>query len=179
MICYQLRCAGDHGFEGWYRDSATFARLQRAGLLSCPDCGTSKVEQAPMAPAIVSSGRARAVAEQAGEQGRELPGGPPDAPDAEPAGASGMGGPGGPVARRQSPAGLPDVVVSAMRQMRRAIEENCENVGERFAEEALRIHKGDAPERGIYGDMTQPQRETLEDEGVEFHTIPWIGKTEN
>ncbi|MFT8674800.1 MAG: DUF1178 family protein [Acetobacter sp.] len=167
MICYQLRCAADHGFEGWYRDSSTFARLQHAGLLSCPECGTAQVEQAPMAPAIVSGGRKRA--DQTG----------PQVDHAGPEHMAGESAGGGAAQNPSAPAVTPDMVVSAMRQMRRTIEENCENVGERFAEEALRIHNGEAPQRGIYGDMTQPQRETLEDEGVEFHTLPWIDKTEN
>ena len=64
MICYRLRCADGHQFEGWYRDSATFSRLREAGMLSCAECGMAAVDQAPMAPAIVSGGRRQEAAAQ-------------------------------------------------------------------------------------------------------------------
>ncbi|MGG6428513.1 DUF1178 family protein [Acetobacter ghanensis] len=160
MICYRLRCAHDHVFEGWYKDSSTFVMLRQKGLLNCPECGTSEVDQAPMAPAIVGRGRARPVSEES-EQETEA-----DAAPVAPVVPSG-------------PAVLPDVVLSAMREVRRTVEDNCENVGRRFAEEALRIHYGEAPERGIYGEMSESQREELEEEGVAFQNIPWVRDTDS
>lgn len=158
MICYRLHCANRHEFEGWYKDSATFAMLGQKRLLSCPECGTVNVEQAPMAPAIVGRGRARTTPEE-------------PAPGAAPAAAMTPAQSGQPT--------LPDAMLSALRDVRRTIEDNCENMGKNFAEEALRIHHGEAPERGIYGEMSQTQRETLEDEGVEFHNIPWVRDTDS
>lgn len=157
MICYRLHCAAGHEFEGWYRDSATFARLREGGLLSCPDCGSARVEQAPMAPAIVKGGRKPAPALQQPEA-------------SVPVAAAG--------AASQAQAVVPDALLGVMRRVREAIEENCENVGRNFADEALRMHHGEAPQRGIYGDMTSSDRELLEDEGVEFHTVPWVRKTD-
>ncbi|OUI99665.1 DUF1178 family protein [Acetobacter sp. DsW_54] len=159
MICYRLRCAHDHVFEGWYKDSSTFAMLRQKNLLNCPECGTSSVDQAPMAPAIV--GRAPERLPQSD---------PPPTPDmaAPPAPAAG-----------QMPPGLPDAMLSALRDVRRTIEENCENMGNRFADEALRIHYGEAPERGIYGEMSQSQREELEEEGVAFQNVPWVRDTDS
>ncbi|EFH11179.1 DUF1178 family protein, partial [Teichococcus cervicalis] len=52
MIHYQLRCDQDHGFDGWYRDSAAFEKLAAAGLIDCPVCGSHRVQRALMAPAI-------------------------------------------------------------------------------------------------------------------------------
>ncbi len=63
--------------------------------------------------------------------------------------------------------------MAAAREIRRHVEENCENVGERFAEEALKIHNGETESRGIYGAATDHEAETLNDEGVEFQRIPW------
>ncbi|KXV61599.1 hypothetical protein AD948_01170, partial [Acetobacter senegalensis] len=57
MICYRLQCENGHAFEGWYRDSATFVQLQQNGFLNCPECGTSDVRQALMAPAIAKGGK--------------------------------------------------------------------------------------------------------------------------
>jgi hypothetical protein len=55
MIKYQLRCDADHEFEGWFRNSADFDVQASDGLMSCPICGSTKVEKAIMAPAIASS----------------------------------------------------------------------------------------------------------------------------
>ena len=157
MICYRLRCADGHQFEGWYKDSATFSRLREAGMLSCAECGMAAVDQAPMAPAIVGRAPERTALQA-------------PAPEAAPVQTS---------ATAQTPPVLPDVVLSSLREVRRTIEENCENVGNRFADEAMRIHYGEAPERGIYGEMSQTQRDELEAEGVAFHNVPWVRDTDS
>ncbi|MFS8365986.1 DUF1178 family protein [Acetobacter oryzifermentans] len=160
MICYQLCCANGHTFEGWYRDSTAFARLKQENLLSCAICGTAKVEQALMAPAIV---KGRSYPKQMEPSKPEAM---PQQPEASPA-------------PQQSEPVVPDNLISALRQIRAAVEENCENVGSNFADEALRIHHGEAPERSIYGDMTASEREMLEDEGVDVLPLPWVRKTDS
>ena len=49
---------------------------------------------------------------------------------------------------------------------------HTEDVGERFAEEARRIHYGEAPERGIRGQVDARQRDELIDEGIEVFALP-------
>ena len=49
---------------------------------------------------------------------------------------------------------------------------NTEDVGERFAEEARRIHYGEAPPRGIRGQVNPQQRDELIDEGIEIIALP-------
>ncbi len=49
---------------------------------------------------------------------------------------------------------------------------NTEDVGDRFADEARRIHYGEAPERGIRGQATEHEREALRDEGIEVMPLP-------
>ncbi|GBQ86877.1 DUF1178 family protein [Asaia krungthepensis] len=72
----------------------------------------------------------------------------------------------------------------ALRRLRKEVEAQCDNVGTRFAEEALKRHdaglEGDRQSaRGIYGTMSDTERERLEDEGVDFTPVPWIDLTEN
>ena len=62
----------------------------------------------------------------------------------------------------------------ALQVLRRHVEQSCENVGARFAEEARRIHKGDAEARGIYGEATRSEAKALIDEGIEVASIPWV-----
>lgn len=52
MILYSLTCPNDHGFDSWFASAAAFADLQTAGRISCPQCGSSGVGKALMAPAV-------------------------------------------------------------------------------------------------------------------------------
>jgi hypothetical protein len=61
-----------------------------------------------------------------------------------------------------------------LRGLRQAVESKCENVGERFAEEARKIHYGETDPRGIYGQTSEAEAEQLADEGVAFAKIPWV-----
>lgn len=67
----------------------------------------------------------------------------------------------------------------AMLELRRKVEENCDYVGPRFAEEARRIHYGESEERGIYGEATEAEHEALSEEGIEAHRIPWPDRSEH
>jgi hypothetical protein len=52
MIRYALTCNAGHGFDGWFRSSQDYDTQSERGLLSCPVCGSGKVEKALMAPAV-------------------------------------------------------------------------------------------------------------------------------
>ncbi|HEX6443429.1 MAG TPA: DUF1178 family protein [Stellaceae bacterium] len=73
---------------------------------------------------------------------------------------------------------VPPISPAQMRQMllavRQQVEQNCDYVGERFAEEARRIHYGEVDPKGIYGEATSEESEALRDEGIEFGQIPWV-----
>jgi hypothetical protein len=57
-------------------------------------------------------------------------------------------------------------------QMVRHVVANTEDVGERFAEEARRIHYGESEERAIRGQASADEREALREEGIEVHPLP-------
>ena len=59
------------------------------------------------------------------------------------------------------------------------IEKNCEDVGERFPQEARNIHYDKKTSKGIYGKATPEETSDLIDEGIEVATIPWVDKSEN
>ncbi len=58
-----------------------------------------------------------------------------------------------------------------MQVVRHAIE-NTDDVGERFAEEARRIHYGEVDARGIRGVASMQEREALHEEGIEVMSLP-------
>ena len=157
MIHYQLRCAAEHAFDGWFRDSAAFADQSERGLLSCPVCGGSEVVRALMAPAL---GRPRAAPAQVEPVSTQA------APEAAPA---------------QPVAGgvLPDQMRAMLQRMRAEVEKRCDYVGAEFAEEARRIHNGEATARGIYGEATPEQAERLAEEGITVAQIPWVPRSDS
>ncbi len=52
MVRYSLRCAEGHGFESWFASAKAYDDLAAGGHLACAECGTGRVEKAPMAPAV-------------------------------------------------------------------------------------------------------------------------------
>ena len=157
MIHYQLRCSQDHGFDGWFKDSAAFEKGAAAGFVDCPVCGDTAVRRDLMAPAI-GKARAPAVAEQRAEV--PAPAEPPQAPAVTTAGP------------------LPAQLVSLLQRMRAEVEKNCDHVGRDFAEEARRMHRGESERRGIYGEATSDEAESLADEGIEIGQIPWVPRAD-
>lgn len=61
MIRYALTCREGHGFEAWFRDSATFDAQRAAGLVACAVCGGADVEKALMAPGVSRPAEKRAA----------------------------------------------------------------------------------------------------------------------
>jgi hypothetical protein len=74
------------------------------------------------------------------------------------------------------------VMATAMRrhlqEIRTQVESNCDYVGEKFAEEARKIHYGETEARGIYGEATDQEHQELEEEGVEVARIPWLPRSD-
>ncbi len=66
-----------------------------------------------------------------------------------------------------------------VQSLKKTVEENCDYVGDRFAEEARRIHYGETEARGIYGEATPAEAESLKEEGVAFQRIPWPARTDS
>ena len=58
MIKYALGCAEGHAFESWFPDSAAYDKQRKRGFVACPECGSTRVDKAIMAPAVVGGDRA-------------------------------------------------------------------------------------------------------------------------
>jgi hypothetical protein len=162
MIRYRLKCKKGHEFEAWFASSAAFDKQEKRGLLSCPNCGTSKVSKALMAPRL-SKRKARPAApaaddappEQAPEQAKV-----PAKPETQRV-----------AAHRE--------LAAAMRKLRAEIEAKSEYVGPRFSEEARKIHYEEVPARGIHGEATAEEAKALREEGIEFFPLPPLPEDHN
>lgn len=149
MKVLDLECALGHAFEGWFASEDDFQGQQGRGLVSCPICSDSSVRRMPSAPRL-NLGQAR-----------------PSEPTA-PASEQAM-----PKAEAKAVASLPArEMQAAWLQMVRRVLTQTEDVGARFAEEARRIHYGEAKERGIRGQATPDQTEALLDEGIAVMPLP-------
>jgi len=142
MKVIDLRCANGHGFEGWFASEDDFLGQNGRGLVECPLCTDRVITRTPSAPRLNLSGAKE------------------------------------PASRSQSPAEAPKVAPAAadlqamwMQMVRHAIE-NTDDVGERFAEEARRIHYGETESRGIRGQATAEERVALHEEGIEVVSLP-------
>ncbi|MDR5834241.1 DUF1178 family protein [Caballeronia sp. LZ034LL] len=144
MKVLDLKCAHDHRFEGWFASTEEFESQLARKLVACPVCSATDVSRMPSAPRLnLSSARGEAVQKAPRNA-------PQDAANA-PAAA--------------------DVQARALQFMRELISKT-ENVGERFAEEARRIHYNEAPARNIRGVTTPEDAHALLEEGIDVLPLP-------
>ncbi len=152
MIRYALCCAKGHEFEAWFANSAAYDKQRAKGAVRCPDCATSRVEKALMAPRI-SKGSAAATR---GEAGKDA---------ASP--------------KEQSTPHLPAEVRAAMRKLRDEIVAKADYVGPRFAEEARKIHYEEAADRNVWGEASADDARELLEEGISILPLPKLPEDEN
>jgi hypothetical protein len=70
-------------------------------------------------------------------------------------------------------------LMQKMRELRHYVESTADYVGDRFAEEARRIHYKEAEERGIYGETTVEDARGLAEEGIDVHPLPVLPEDQN
>jgi hypothetical protein len=164
MIRYTLECQDKHPFDGWFANSEAFDKQVERALVTCPTCGSTDVRKAIMAPNVSPRTRAKGKADSA------------PAARPEPAGLPAPAGP-MPVTNIADPAA--EKVIAFMRAVREAVEKNAENVGDRFADEARKIHYGEAEEKPIYGEATLDDAAELIEEGIMVHPLPALPEDKN
>jgi len=151
---FDLACDHDHRFEGWFASAAAFGDQQERKLIECPTCGSHAVRKLPAAPRLNLSNpqapaQQPAIESDSASHPRRGTKGPSDAPRMDPAEFQAM-----------------------FMKMTRRIIESTEDVGDRFAEEARRIHYSEAPERAIRGSTSREEALALREEGIEVFALP-------
>jgi hypothetical protein len=158
MIRYALVCAKGHAFESWFADSAAYDKQVKHSLVTCPQCGSAKVEKAIMAPRLAGA-RKRDVA-------------PAPAPDAPAATAA----PPAPVAMI-SP--QEQEFRTKLKELRDHLVKNADHVGPKFPEQARKMHYGEIEHRSIYGEASPDEAKALVEEGIEVHPLPVLPEERN
>jgi hypothetical protein len=160
VIRYNLVCDKRHEFESWFQNSAAYDKQAKRGLVSCPLCGSAKVEKAIMAPRLARTDKS----------------GPIMAPVEEAAPAS-------------TPAEAPSPVAmispqerefrKKLKELRDHLTANADNVGKKFPEVARKMHYGETEHRSIYGEASPQDAKELHEEGIEFHPLPVLPDERN
>jgi hypothetical protein len=70
-------------------------------------------------------------------------------------------------------------LMQMMREVRKNVEENAEYVGDKFADEARKIHYSESEKRGIYGEANPEDAKALIEEGIEVHPLPRLPEDSN
>jgi hypothetical protein len=156
MIRYALTCDQGHAFESWFQNSGAYDKQVRRGLVTCPVCGSAKVEKTIMAPRVAGA-KKRGHAAPA-----ELP-----APAAEAPAPVAMLSPQEREFRKK------------LKELREHLTKSADYVGPKFPEEARKMHYGEIEHRSIYGEATPEQARELHEEGIEFHPLPVLPDERN
>jgi hypothetical protein len=162
MIRYSLVCDQGHTFESWFADSAAYDKQARRELLTCPHCGSSKVEKAIMAPRLATSKKDKP---EETAVSNEAPA-PPPAPASTAAPVAMMS----PQEREFR---------AKLKELRDHLVKNADNVGAKFPEEARKMHYGETEHRSIYGVASPEEATELAEEGIEFHPLPILPDERN
>ena len=137
MKVLDLQCAQGHGFEGWFASEEDFLEQKARSLVCCPLCGDADVLKKLSAPRLnLSSNRSTQSQEESPSTAVAL---------AKPQSAEQM---------------------AAWLELSRKLVANTTDVGDRFAEEARKIHYGEVPEHAIRGQATVKETRELIDEGI-------------
>lgn len=145
MIVFDLSCTEGHRFEGWFGSSNDFEDQRARGLLACPTCGAAQVTKAPMAPAVPAKGNSRQ--EVLPSEIR-------------------------PMANTPMPPEM-QKAMAALAKVQAEVLKNSTWVGDRFAEETLKIHYGERDDAPIHGQASLAEAKALIEEGVPVAPLPF------
>ncbi len=142
MKVFNLQCSAHHLFEGWFASEEDYTSQVERGLLACPLCADKTVHKLPSAPRL-NFGAVEAPQATATKEKQSVVAGDPA-----------------------------QALQAAYLQLARRIVSETEDVGERFAEEARKIHYGETEERGIRGQASPAETEALMEEGIAVMPLP-------
>ncbi|MFT5572901.1 MAG: hypothetical protein ACI9FR_001825 [Cryomorphaceae bacterium] len=150
MVIYDLICDAGHEFEGWFRNVDDLVSQQGAGILCCPYCDTKMVSKKLTAPKLgLKSNSTKALVPQQETQAST---------------STAVSGGGSPQAYNK--------LQRMLGEVHKFIETNFEDVGNRFTDEAISMHRGEKDAGNIRGTASAKQLKELEQEGVMAVPLP-------
>ena len=162
MKVLDLQCGQQHVFEGWFGSEVDFQDQLGRGLVQCPLCCDATISKRLSAPRLNLGSAREKSADGEREQSREPSGNP--AHEASREGSREEAAP----ARQDlvtGPQADPALAAAWMAIAKRIIA-NTDDVGDKFAEEARKIHYGETKERSIRGKASADETQALLEEGI-------------
>lgn len=138
MIIFDLQCANEHRFEGWFKNAAEYKNQLASSMIHCPLCGTEQVAKVPTASHL-NLGKTVEQKPQAAQTEQAI---------------------------------LSQDADAFLYKLHEHVKQNFEDVGDKFAAEAKRIHHGETEERNIRGNATKDEVAELNDEGIMAFPLP-------
>jgi hypothetical protein len=168
MKVLNLQCSRRHSFEGWFGSEDDFQSQLARGLIECPLCEDKGIQKMPSAPRLNFGGhQARDGRPANHDQAKSLA-----LPDIT--ASNNVAAPGDP-AQKGRPEGFdPAVAQAAFLNAMRHLVATTEDVGQRFADEARRMHYGEVEARSIRGQSTAREAVELLEEGIEVMALPML-----
>ncbi len=151
MIRYNLHCGNGHAFDAWFGSAEAFDRASEVGANTCPVCGSHEIEKSLMAPSVSAKTRTAKSALDPERKQMVLANNDP---------------------RRKA-------MREAVKELRRKVEDSADYVGDKFPEEARKIHYEEVEPRGIYGEATGEEAKSLLDEGIDVLPLPNVPDDSN
>ena len=152
MKVLNLQCHHQHDFEGWFASEEAFQTQWSQGLIECPICGDHQISKMLSAPRLnLLTSRTQSAPDAASD----LPVTPASAPSTA-----------------VTPSTMPADMQAAWLKMVQHVMSNTEDVGTQFAEEARKMHYGEAEERGIRGHVSPQEPQALLEEGIGVLPLP-------
>jgi hypothetical protein len=150
MIRYALACDNGHAFESWFQNSTAYDKqAKREKTIMAPRLSGAKKRGGAPAPA------------------------PLPAPDAAAAPAQEAPSPVAMISPQEHE------FRKKLKELREHLTKNADYVGQKFPEEARKMHYGETEHRSIYGEASPDQAKELHEEGIEFHPLPVLPDERN
>lgn len=161
MKVLNLQCSRQHSFEGWFGSEGDFQGQLKRGLIECPMCADNGIQKMPSAPHLNFGGHPVSRSDLlnspstavALSKNQAMPGAPMETGKQETTGIAAQA-----------------AFLGALRQ----VVATTEDVGQRFADEARRMHYGEVEARSIRGQASVREAVDLLEEGIEVMPLPML-----
>ncbi len=163
MKVLNLQCSHQHSFEGWFASEDDFQSQLVRGLVECPMCADKGIQKMPSAPRL-NFGAQQALSTAVSNPAVASAASAPDASAAstELVASASSGVSAGPSYEQQA----------AFLKALRHVVANTEDVGDKFASQARRMHYGEEKARNIRGQASPREVIELIEEGIAVMPLP-------
>jgi len=164
LIKYALRCLSqaadgqdcDTLFDGWFKSADACDVQLSEKRLACPSCKGTEISKSLQVPHLANNAGKNRSANLA-----VAPKVPPNA-----------------VMTSEAQEAYKNLY-ALTKKLQDHVKSTCDDVGTDFAETARKIHYGEAPERGVYGQVTETDAKDLIEEGISIAPVPTLPKADS